>query len=230
METKLQGCDPETRALVTSEDERYHYGDIDLGEVGLQLVTRSFTIDRIRFIRDVLHGRVQGPVVDLGDTNGIFLRALGQRGISVNISDSAVRSLRGRGMDTVKADIEYLPFKDGSIEVVFLFETLEHVPNPIKVLCEIGRVCRHSLILSIPFVGKTNIFPSTYSQGRPMHQHHIFEFSSPDFRRILTHTPFEPKEDRIATVLGGAGRISDRIAIGLWSNIPGEGYVLRVFP
>ncbi len=217
MEAKLEGLDPGTRALVSGEDERYHYGDVDLGQVGLQLVTRSFTIDRIRFIREVLPDGIHGPVVDLGDTNGIFLRSLGQRGIGVNISDQAARSLRGRGMESVKADIESLPFRDGSIEVVLLFETLEHLPNPIRALQEIGRVCSGSLILSIPFVTRTTIHGAGYDPRRPVAQHHIFEFSVPDFRQILTHTPFETREDRNSTVLGGAGSVTDRIAIALWS-------------
>ncbi len=217
MEAKLGGLDPRIRALVTGEDERSHYGDMDLEEIGLQHIARSFTIDRIRFIRDTLPRGIRGTVVDLGDTNGIFLRSMGQEGIGVNISDPAIRSLRARGLETLKADIEFLPFRDNSIELVLLFETLEHVPNPIKVLREIGRVCSRSLVLSIPLVGKTTIHGGGYDPERPAEQHHIFEFSVPDFREILTHTPFVLGRDQIATVLGEKGRILDRLVIALWS-------------
>jgi SAM-dependent methyltransferase len=217
MEAKLVMADSETRVLVTGEDERHHYGDIDLDEIGLQHVARSFTIDRIQFIRNSLPRRVQGTVVDLGDTNGIFLRSMKQGGIGVNISDQAVRSLRARGLETLKADIGFLPFRDNSIELVLLFETLEHVPNPIGVLREIGRVCSRSLVLSIPLVGRTTIHGGRYDPKRPLEQHHIFEFSVPDFRKILTHTPFVVERDQIATVLGGRGLVSDRIIIALWS-------------
>ncbi|MDD1669675.1 MAG: class I SAM-dependent methyltransferase [Methanomicrobiales archaeon] len=217
MNAKLETVDHETRTLVTSENERYHFGDIDLNEIGLQHVVRSFTVDRIQFIRDVLPRSVQGPVVDLGDTNGIFLRSIGQGGIGVNISDPAVRAIRARGLETLKADIEFLPFRDRSIETVLLFETLEHVPNPIRVLREIGRVCSHSLVLSVPYVKKTIIHGSGYDPARPAPQHHIFEFSVPDFRKILTYTPFVLERDRIATVLGGTGNILDRLVIALWS-------------
>jgi SAM-dependent methyltransferase len=217
MEAKLRALDPETRGLIAGEDERSHFQDMDLGDVGLQYLVRSFTIDRIRFIRDALSTWVRDPVVDLGDTNGIFLRSLKQGGISVNISDPAVRSLHRRGIEAVKADVEFLPFKDGSIEVVLLFETLEHLPNPIRALGEIGRVCSSSLILSIPLVGQTTIHGSRYDPTRPVTQHHIFEFSVQDFKQILTHTPFELERDHIATVLGGSGSIADRITIALWS-------------
>jgi SAM-dependent methyltransferase len=217
MEAKLAGLDPETLALVTKEDERSHFQDVDLGDAGLQYLVRSFTIDRIRFVREVLPEGVHGPVVDLGDTNGIFLRSLKQSGISVNISDPAVRSLHGRAMEVVKADVESLPFKDKSVEVVLLFETLEHLPNPLRALGEIGRVCSRSLILSIPLVSLTTIHRAHYDPTRPATQDHIFEFSVPDFKRILSHTPFELERDRIVMVLGGGGGIFDRIAIALWS-------------
>lgn len=219
LEAKLEGLDPATRALVMGEDERSHYGDVDLDDTGLQHVERSFTIDRIRFLREVLPGGAGGTVADLGDTNGIFLRSMGKGGIGVNLSDPAVRSLRTRGLEALKADIGHLPFRDGSVEVVLLFETLEHVPDPVGVLREIGRVCSGSLILSIPHVGRTTIHGAGYDPGKPAAQHHIFEFSVPDFREILTHTPFVLGKDRVATVLGGRGRILDRFVIGLWAAL-----------
>ena len=91
-----------------------------------------------------------------------FFEAAQKDGVSVNISDPAVKSLHGRGMETVMADIEFLPFKDNSIHTIFLFETLEHVPNPITLLDEISRVCSDTLIVSIPFVEKTKIHPYNY--------------------------------------------------------------------
>ena len=217
MEAKLGGLDSETKALVTGEDERSHFQDVDLPDAGLQHLVRSFTIDRIRFIQDSLPGGVRGPVVDLGDTNGIFLRFLKQGGIGVNISDPAVRSLHGRGLDAVKADIESLPFRDGSIGVVLLFETLEHLPDPIRALREIGRVCSGSLILSIPYIRATNINAARSHGERPATQDHIFEFSVPDLKRVLTHTPFEIRREGISTVMGGAGGIPDRVVIAIWS-------------
>jgi SAM-dependent methyltransferase len=169
-------------------------------------------------MRQVLAPGTAGIMADLGDTNGIFLRSRGRDGISINVSDPAVRSLRGRGMQVLKADIEHLPFRDGSIGVILLFETLEHLPNPIRVLNELGRICSGSLVLSIPSVSTTRIHPSGYDPSRPLPQHHIFEFSAEDFRAILSHTPFELRRDTTVGVLGGTGRILDRIIIRLWSR------------
>jgi hypothetical protein len=150
-------------------------------------------------MRQVLAPGTAGIMADLGDTNGIFLRSRGRDGISINVSDPAVRSLRGRGMQVLKADIE-------------------HLPNPIRVLNELGRICSGSLVLSIPSVSTTRIHPSGYDPSRPLPQHHIFEFSAEDFRAILSHTPFELRKNATVGVLGGTGRILDRIIIRLWSR------------
>ena len=88
------------------------------------MFSASFTIDRIAFIRENALLKNNDIIADLGDSNGIFLRSCQKDGVSVNISDPAVKSLHGRGMETVMADIEFLPFKDNSIHTIFLFETL----------------------------------------------------------------------------------------------------------
>ena len=84
----------------------------------------------------------------------------------------------------MKADIEHLPFKSGSIDTIFLFETLEHVPNPIRLLTEIERVVTRSVILSVPYVSETVVHSTNYDPTRPQYQQHIFEFSPADLKRL----------------------------------------------
>ena len=141
-----------------------------------------------------------------------------KRGISVNISDPAIEAIHSRGMDVVKAHIEYLPFKTGPIHTVLLFETLEHVPNPVALLNEIGRVTSDSVILSVPYVRKTNIHPFNYDPTRPIFQHHIFEFNTQDLSKIVTHTPFTVAAEEIAVVLDGTSGLFDRMVFLLWEK------------
>lgn len=216
-EEKLISLDDRTRALVEQEDERHHLGDMVLDETGSQYVVRSFTIDRIRFLREC-GAENAGTVTDLGDSNGIFLRSLNRDGISVNISDPAVRSLKSRTMGVVKADVERLPFKSGTISTVVLFETLEHVPNPILLLSEIERVCSSSVILSIPYVSRTHIHPFNYDPALPLFQHHIFEFSPHDFKKIVSHAGFTIQSERIATVLGIHNTLLESLVFFLWKR------------
>jgi|SRR5208283_896761 len=219
MEIKYSSIDAATKKLLHAENERFHYGDAIITEKASEYVLTSFTIDRIAFIRENALLKNDDIVADLGDSNGIFLRSCQKDGISVNISNPAVKSLHKRGMETIMADIEYLPFKDNSIYSVFLFETLEHVPNPITLLNEISRICSDILIVSIPFVEKTKIHPYNYDPARPVYQHHIFEFNRDDFLTIITHTPFTLGSEKVAVVLDGRMSLSDRLVFFLWYHI-----------
>jgi ubiquinone/menaquinone biosynthesis C-methylase UbiE len=51
---------------------------------------------------------------------------------------------------TVLADAHYLPFKDGSFEVVKASHVLEHLSNPSKALNEILRVATREIVLKFP--------------------------------------------------------------------------------
>jgi SAM-dependent methyltransferase len=216
LDHKLASLDPGTRHLITTEDERDHLADLPLNDRGLEYVVRSFTIDRIQFIQSIHEGG--DPAVDIGDSNGIFLRALGRDGISLNISAAATVKVHALGLDAVKADISNLPFRDGSIPLVFLFETLEHLSDPVHALNEIGRVCSGSLVLSIPAVHTTAIHRFHYDPSRPVHQHHIFEFSRKDFTSIVTHSPFIIEREHIAVVLGEGGGPWERLIFWLWKR------------
>jgi SAM-dependent methyltransferase len=206
------------RTLLNQEDEQSHYVDYNLEEKALQYLVQSETIDRVQFIRENTSGLRNSLIADLGDSNGIYLRMMGKNGISVNISDPTVRALHDKGLDVIKADIQFLPFRTDSLDTVFLFQTLEHVPNPILMLQEIARVCRGSLILSIPYVSTTNIHPFYYNPDKPLHQQHIFEFDPADFGRVITHTPFILKSSKITTVLDNGGGLAERVTYSFWKH------------
>ncbi len=218
LKKKYNQSDPVLKALVEKEDERYHYGDTEITERATECVLKSFTLDRIAFIKKSGTFNNDHLLADLGDSNGIFLKSCGREGLSVNISDPAVLSLKMRGMQTVKAHIEHLPFKENSIHTILLFETLEHVPNPISLLNEIGRVCSHDLILSIPHVEKTKIHRYNYDPGRPIYQHHIFEFDRNDFGSVISHTPFVIRDEETVSVLDEKRTLIDRFVFYFWNH------------
>jgi SAM-dependent methyltransferase len=48
------------------------------------------------------------------------------------------------------SDAQHLALPDNSVDTIVSFETLEHLPDPAKALSEYFRVCRQSLILTVP--------------------------------------------------------------------------------
>lgn len=67
------------------------------------------------------------------------------------------------GPDLV-ADVQKLPFEDGSIEAVLCLEVLEHVENPFAAVSELHRVLKPGgrLIASVPFFWPHHPAPGYY--------------------------------------------------------------------
>jgi SAM-dependent methyltransferase len=98
---------------------------------------------RLRFLISEL-----GPgerVVDVGCGEGRFAGALAERGwqvVGVEVAEEPLRRARERhpGVEFALAGETSLPFGDGSFEVAWLGEVLEHVRDGIGLLGEVARV------------------------------------------------------------------------------------------
>jgi len=202
------------------EDLSLHCQYVNLDNLTLQDVVKSFIIARIKFVIGILGWEEIGnsAFADFGDSSGIFLKALGKNETSVNISGSIINHLKSKGMRAIKADIDCsLPFENDEFDYVLLFETLEHLPNPIASLREIYRVCRKALFVSIPFVTKTKVYGFNYSAGKiPLYEHHIFELSDNDFRKVIFHTDFRVKDYKVVEVLGNGNGLLGRLVMLYW--------------
>jgi len=66
----------------------------------------------------------------------------------------------------VRADGAWLPFKDGSFDVVVCSEMLEFVPDPLAVLSEMRRVLRPrgAVLICVPFIFRINPEPGDFGR------------------------------------------------------------------
>jgi hypothetical protein len=205
------------------EDMSQHYGDEDLPDVGLQNVVKSFALERINFIKGALGPDVEkDSFVDLGDSDGIFLKALGKKGLSVNISLPPLENIRDKGLDGIMADIGKLPIKDGAFDHILFFQALEHMPCPIGSLKEINRICNRSAFVSIPYVSRTIIHRYNYDPGIPIFQHHIFEFDEADFRKVVTHAGFKVASVQNIAVFDRGTNLIDKLVFAIWNLFRGK--------
>lgn len=79
-----------------------------------------------------------GRVLDLGCGVGHSYHLLGPRE-TVGV-DLAAEALEGQQRETIVADMRALPLPDGSFDAVVSIQSIEHVPDPERVLAETRRV------------------------------------------------------------------------------------------
>jgi SAM-dependent methyltransferase len=190
-------------AAMTDEEALIHYGGEDKPLVAdhLRLGVRYFHAWRVERLRGRIGAALEeSTVLDVGDSDGLMLRALGKSGTAVNALPGAIEHIRSNGVEAVLSKGESLPFEDASFDHVLCFQTLEHVEDPYALLVELGRVARRRVFVSIPGVRRTHVLPRNASA--PTGTEHCFEFDREDFIALTTHTPLEVVWDDVCRLLG----------------------------
>ena len=153
------------------------------GHINIQEKERDIFIYQLRFYRLYKFFKKNYPdmlkdkIIDVGDASGLMLKALGKKGLAVNIDRKTVEYIKKQGIKTEIGDVENLKYKDKSFDYSFCFQTIEHVKNPVKALSELSRITKKRIFVSIPYKNHTIILPSEAPD-------HIFEFSTEDFIKI----------------------------------------------
>ena len=106
-------------------------------------------------IKIILKHKKPQSLLDVGCGVGIFLQKvkdIGWNAIGVDMSKAAVQYARSRGLDVRLGKIEELKFKPRSFDVITLFQTIEHIEDPIRILKKIYSLLRRGgiLILTTP--------------------------------------------------------------------------------
>jgi SAM-dependent methyltransferase len=119
-----------------------------------------------------------GPLLDLGCGVGHSYRLLTPREtVGVDI-DAA--SLAGQERETVAADMRALPFDDGSFRNVLAVQSIEHVPDPERVLAEVRRVLAADGVAML-------VTPNRLTFGRPdeiVDPYHYIEYDEQELRAL----------------------------------------------
>ncbi len=121
-----------------------------------------------------------GIVLDLGCGVGHSYHLLGGREtVGVDISPQA---LAGQDRRTVVADMRELPFADAEFESVLSVQSLEHVPDPERVLAEVARVVKPDGVAVF-------VTPNRLTLGRPdeiIDPYHHVEFDADELRQLCS--------------------------------------------
>lgn len=119
-----------------------------------------------------------GRVLDLGCGVGHSFTELSPREtVGVDLDAAA---LEGQERETVVADMRHLPYGPASFESVFSVHSIEHVPDPERVLSEIVRVLEPDGVAVL-------VTPNRLTFADPdeiIDPYHFLEFSPAEFRPL----------------------------------------------
>jgi methionine biosynthesis protein MetW len=195
-----------------------------------------------------------------GGTSGVWLRDRASAYVGVDISESAVRMARERGLDAQQIeDAADLPFAQDSFDVAICSEVLEHLFQPQLALIEIRRVLRPGgrLIATVPNVahwrnrldlallGRWNPRGDHLSPSEPWRDPHVRFFTVRSLASLFEQTGFDGEEvgghaeHGFAHHVPGVRRLvrtplagprSRRIAAALPALLAGNIYAVGVVP
>lgn len=115
--------------------------------------------------------------LDAGCGTGLILRHLpkGAVGLDINPRNIAKAKKHAPKAKVVEADIEKMPFRDGSFTTIVCTEVIEHQPDPKPTIRELGRVLKKGGIVvgSVPSASPIwflRFLSSTCPRGEPFHK------------------------------------------------------------
>jgi len=201
-----------------------HYGDCLVDE-SWHYILHGFAVERLDFIIRTLEAKEiqESSFADIGDSDGTFLRALGKNGTSINFSEAVLANIPD--LRKLQGCMPHIDLPDGSFDYVLLFETLEHLPDPVAGLREVERLARKGAFVSIPHVSKTRVKEYWSNRKAPVGESHVFEFSPRDFAKIVTHTGFRIGSSRRIRVFAPPRTISELVYCA--ASVLGEDWDIR---
>jgi len=123
--------------------------------------------DSKRYYLEMSHGRFSSNLIgfcqqhagkrilDFGCATGNYckeLRKLGFECIGVDINKEYIKIAHSKGVEAYLIK-DNLPFDNKSFDTVIIFELLEHVHSPDKILKEAERVAKKNILITVPDCG-----------------------------------------------------------------------------
>lgn len=132
-----------------------------------RLVRRTKKIlSKIDYLLGKDHGEIH--LLDVGCSSGAFLSVANNLGINAEGVEPAVgpaKTAQASGLKVYQGYLEEIRLPGESFDVVTVFEVIEHLKNPIRLLRECHRILRPGGLMVFR-TGNTNSWTARYMKGR----------------------------------------------------------------
>lgn len=167
-------------------------GDIDeLAYSSDMLVQRFFQRRKTDGIVRSLHIAPESIVLDIGCGSGVQLAALNAKdyalAVGVDLSMNALHYASGKKIPRtafIRADVQTLPIKEGSVDAIICAEIIEHLPDPARMIGEMKRVLKQGgeMVITTPndrsVWGFYELLWDVFGRGRNYGETHLKFFTS----------------------------------------------------
>jgi 2-polyprenyl-3-methyl-5-hydroxy-6-metoxy-1,4-benzoquinol methylase len=187
-------------SLYSAENGNYHTQLFDEDSKEAQRMARVADV-HMRFVEKVAQ---RGRLVDIGCSTGSFLERADQAGFSASgveySRDSARVAALRTGLNIETGGIHQCRLSEGSIDVLTMFDVIEHVPDPAEDLARAFALLRPGgwLVLSTPNID--GLFPRASQPlakvlnywPHPEAPYHLFQFSVATLGALVSAAGFVP--------------------------------------
>jgi SAM-dependent methyltransferase len=197
---------PTTNEFVQMYSKEYFEGDFRCGHAGSYFNERTrASLENEALITQIKTLKPTGRFLEVGCAGGALLNAARKAGYEtrgVEFSDVAAQLARDTfGLDVVTGDVTDAGFGDGTFDIVFMGDVLEHLPNPAATCREVFRILRHGGVFVIHCPMQTNTLFSRLGfivytlVGKKatvdLPPYHVFEFRPASLAAMLRRAEFE---------------------------------------
>jgi len=221
-------------------DLENHYATVRLSGENL-LRARMLICAQAIFLRRILnHLKEQGVEIgsyaDIGDSDGSARLLLEKcmngakiRSVGINIQSKAVELIRAKGLEAECMDAMDLNKQNRKFDLISVFETLEHLPNPVGFLQNMQDIVGTRLIISVPLIAGSRVglryLTDKWGQGETptIANNHVFELSPGDWTKLFWHTGWRIDQEWKVRQFPKGGLLSMAMQYA-WRKISFEGY------
>jgi hypothetical protein len=178
----------------------FRVGVEDQVRLRLLLCAQAIFISQVVNVLKMKGGAINSWV-DVGDSDGaarlLFLKSMPQmknfKTFGINMELDAVKLMRSKGLEAECMNAMDLHKKGVSFDIVSVFETLEHMPDPIGFLERISQVVGQRLVVSVPLIrvsriGLNYLTSKWNSEWKPGYSNnHFFELAPLDWCKLFNH-------------------------------------------
>ncbi|WP_418026704.1 methyltransferase domain-containing protein [Paenibacillus sp. JJ1722] len=95
--------------------------------------------------------------------------------------NNAKRTYHADNINFMYGDVNKLPFKDETFDMVVSFETIEHIANGADWIKESARLLKEEGLFLVSTPNRSITNPGNYFEEQPLNQHHCFEYNITEF-------------------------------------------------